>query len=360
MAEEDDAQKTEEPTPKKLQDAREKGEVVSSQEVKTWAMLMAAAGLLAGMGGYIGSHISMPFVGFLSNLHNIDADQTGALEPIMGAVQQVFYVLLIPFGTFLLVAIAANRMQHGGVFSFEKLKPDLKKISPMAGLKRMFSSRMPVEFLKIVAKLIAVGGVIVLIVYPERGRLDTMMLLSMMDILILIKVMVLKLLVGVIIVLTFIAVFDFSFQRYQHHKKLRMTKQEVKDEYKQTDGDPKVKGRLRSIRMERARQRMMANVPKADVVITNPTHYAVALEYKHGQMEVPRLIAKGVDGIAAKIREIAQENNIPIVENPPLARALHAAVELDEEIPPDHYKAVAEVISYVLKLRRVGIRPRTR
>jgi len=356
MAEDDDeSQKTEEPTPKKLQDALEKGEVAQSQELKTWFLLGTAALLVASTSDYVALHIAMPFRAYLGKLNAYDIDQSGLFLPLIGILREVLLVLLIPFFAFMVSGVVSNRIQHKGVFSLEKVKPSLKKISPMAGAKRMFSMQKGVEFFKISAKLVTVAIVIALIVYPERGRLDTVMLLPMSDALHLIKTICIQLLMGVFMVMTVISGLDYAYQKYQFIKKLRMTKQEVKDEHKQTEGDPKVKGRLRSIRMERARQRMMASVPNADVVITNPTHYAVALEYKHGEMDVPKLVAKGVDGIAFKIREIAEEHNVQIVENPPLARALHASVEIDEEIPPDQYKAVAGVISYVMKLRRAGL-----
>ncbi len=358
MAEEDESQKTEEPTPKKLREAQEKGEVPQSQELKTWFMLATGTAVLASVGGYIGMRMVNPFASILSNLHSLNLDEVGVINIVMGVVYSVFILLLIPFGAFVVAAILSVRSQHASVFTFEKIQPKLSKISPLGGLKRMFSSRMLVEFAKITAKLIAVAAVITAIVYPERDRLDTLMLLSFADIVSVIETTAVRLMLGVLLLLTVIAALDYSYQRYQHHKKLRMSKQEIKDEHKQTDGDPQVKGRLRSIRMERARQRMMAAVPDSDVVITNPTHFAVALEYKHGEMEVPKLVAKGVDTVAFKIRELAEEYQIPVVENPPLARALFASVELEEEVPPDHYKAVAEVISYVMKLRRAGFAPK--
>jgi flagellar biosynthetic protein FlhB len=156
---------------------------------------------------------------------------------------------------------------------------------------------------------------------------------------------------GTVAVMTAIALLDYGYQRYQHNKQLKMTKQEVKDEHKQSEGDPQIKARIRAIRTQRARQRMMAAVPEADIVITNPTHFAVALQYKMDEMAAPKLVAKGVDTLALRIRQVAEENDVPIVENPPLARALYAAVELDQEIPPEHFKAVAEVIGYVMRLR---------
>ncbi|MFC4348360.1 flagellar biosynthesis protein FlhB [Kordiimonas lipolytica] len=357
MAEQDDSQKTEEPTPKRLREAEEKGDVAQSQEVKTFFMLFIAAIVIGAGGGFMGTSVTNVLYVHMSTLHLMDTDQVGALESLMPVVWRIFLVLLVPFGALVFAAIASNMLQHKTSITFEKIKPSFKKLSPASNAKKWAPDKLGVEAFKISAKLIAVAVVIFIIVYPERGRMDTLMLLPVIDVVALIHTMVIKLLIGVLIVMAIVAAIDFSYQSYQHIKKLRMTKQEVKDEHKQTDGDPKVKGRLRAIRMERSRQRMMAAVPDADVVITNPTHYAVALEYKHGQMDVPRVVAKGVEGVALKIREVATEHNVPIVENPPLARALYATVEIDEEVPPDHYKAVAEVISYILKLKRAGFKP---
>ncbi|MBO6503438.1 MAG: flagellar biosynthesis protein FlhB [Kordiimonadaceae bacterium] len=360
MAEEDDSQKTEEPTPKKLEEARKKGEVAQSQELKTWFMLAAGAAVLAGAGNRIGAGIRDPLRGYMGRVHAIEVDGPGTFSAMITLLVDIVLILMIPLGVFIVAAIVGNRIQHSGVFTLEKLKPDITKLNPVNGLKKFGSSKIPVDLAKALGKLVALGVIVFLIVYPERSKLDTIMLLPPIEILQLIHLMAVKLIVGVLILLTIIAAADFSYQKYQHTKKLRMTKQEVKDERKQTDGDPKVKSRLRAIRMERHVQRMMAAVPRADVVITNPTHYAVALEYKHGQMDVPVLIAKGVDDVAMRIREVAQEHGVPFVENPPLARALFASVEIDDEVPPDHYKAVAEVISYVMKLRRSGLAPRAK
>ncbi|MCK0069800.1 flagellar biosynthesis protein FlhB [Kordiimonas laminariae] len=357
MSEEDDSQKTEEPTAKRLREAEEKGEVAQSQELKTWLMLLVAAGVLAGFGDSFASGVMAPLQGFLSQSHSLSSAEVDYLDVVSRLFRDIYAVMALPLGIFVIAAIAANRMQKPFLFTTEKIKPDLKNLSIMKGFKKIYSARFFVEFGKISAKLAAVAGVLFLIIYPEREKLDTIMLLAPIEILAFIKLLAIKLLIGVLIVLTVVAAIDYSYQSYEHVKNLRMTKQEVKDEQKQTDGDPKVKARLRQIRYERHNQRMMSNVPKADVVITNPTHYAVALEYKHETMEVPVLVAKGVDDVAMRIRGIAEENDIPIMENPPLARALHASVELDEEIPPDHYKAVAEVISYIMKLRRAGLKP---
>lgn len=356
MAEEDESQKTEEPTAKKLKEAQEKGEMATSQEVKTLIMLATVAAVLAAGGNYIASGVSNPLKAFITRSHEITTDQVNFADVLLVLLSEVFLVLAIPMGIFIVAALVANRSQNSFVFTTEKLKPDIKNLSLLKGAKKIFSMRLFVEFGKLVGKLTAVCGVILLIVYPERSRLDTIMLLPPIEIIHLIQIMAIKLLIGVVIVMLIIAAIDYSYQQYQFHKKMKMTKQEVKDENKQADGDPKVKARLRSIRFERHAQRMMANVPNADVIITNPTHYAIALEYKHGQMDIPVLIAKGVDDVALRIREVAKEHDIPMLENPPLARALYGSVELDEEIPPDHYKAVAEVITYIMKLQRSGLK----
>ena len=361
MAEEDDSQKTEEPTPKKLEEAQKKGEVAQSQELKTWFMLAAGAAVLAGAGGIIAVGVRNPLASYMGRVHEIEVERTGALNVLMTLMSDIMLILVIPFSVFILAALVGNRIQHSGVFTLEKLKPSFSKLDPVQGFKSKFlSSRILVEFLKTIGKLSALFLIVFIIVYPERSKLDTIMLLPPIEVVQLIHEMAVKLVLGVLILLTIIAAADYSYQKYQYIKKLKMTKQEVKDERKQTDGDPKVKQRLRAIRMERHTQRMMANIQRADVVITNPTHYAVALEYKHGTMDVPVLVAKGVDDVAARIREKATEFEVPFVENPPLARALYASVEIDQEVPPDHYKAVAEVISYVMKLRKSGLTPRAR
>jgi len=356
MAEEDDTQKTEEPTQKKLDDAHKKGEMASSQEVKTLIMLLTVTAVIAAWGDFIVGGIRDALRGYMARLYDVTIDETGLTDYLLSLVYKVSWVMSVPLGAFIIAAIVANRMQNPSVMAWDKVKPDIKNLSLLKGAKKIFSKRIFVEFGKITGKLIAVSGTIFLIVYPERSRLDTIMLLPPVEIILTIKIMAIKLLIGVLIVLIIIAAVDYSFQKYQFLKRMKMTKQEVKDERKQSDGDPKVKARLRQIRFERHAQRMMANVPNADVVITNPTHYAVAIEYKHEKMDVPVLLAKGMDNVAMRIRELAEEHEIPIIENPPLARALHASVEIDQEIPADHYKAVAEVISYILKLKRAGIK----
>ena len=217
--------------------------------------------------------------------------------------------------------------------------------------KNKFSMRQLVEFVKGIVKIVLVAVVAIGLAVPLFDDITLAPLTDLMWSLHRLHRIALWIIAGTVGVMTVIALLDYAFQKYSHTKKLKMTKQEVKDEYKQAEGDPQIKAQIRRIRTQRARQRMMAAVPTADVVITNPTHYAVALQYKMDEMAAPKLVAKGVDTLALRIRQVAEENDVPIVENPPLARALHAAVELDEEIPPEHFKAVAEVIGYVMRLR---------
>ena len=208
-----------------------------------------------------------------------------------------------------------------------------------------------VESLKGIIKISVISFVAILVVSPYLEKVNLLPTMETIAILKFIHKMVVLLLFTVVIAVLVIAIADYIYQKYSHLKKLRMTKQEVKEEYKQMEGDPLVKSRIRQVRMERARHRMMENVPKADVVIVNPTHYAVALEYKMHEMDAPKVTAKGVDNVALRIKALAEENDVPIVENPPLARALFASTELDQTIPEEHFKAVAEVIGYVMQLK---------
>lgn len=350
--EKDESQKTEEPTQKKLQEAMEKGEVAKSQEVRHWFILFAITIVMmvsakTSMGG-----IKETLGYVLSIVHSISVDGNNLLNFISVLLLKVFQYMTLPIIILVVGALAGAMIQHKPMLSFEKIIPKLSKISPLAGFKRLFSMQNFVEFAKSILKLCIVSSVVFILVWPEKDILEQMMTRDVEEISNIIFMMTLRILGGVVSVMAVIAIADFMFQKFNFLKKMRMTKQEVKDEMKQTDGDPHVKARLRQIRMERARTRMMAAVPEADVVITNPTHYAVAMKYSHGSMDVPKVVAKGMDTIALKIREVAEEHKIPILENPPLARTLYASVELDEEIHPDQYQAVAEIISFVMRLKK--------
>lgn len=350
--EQDEAQKTEDPTQKKLSDAMEKGDFAKSQEVKNWFVLFGACivGLVALQG--LASNLRGSMANILEFSHLIPMDSEGLSTFIGNLVAEIGGYMIFPVTILVIAALAGAMIQHRPMITFEKIQPKLNKISVLSGLKNKLSMQNFVEFLKSVFKLILVSVVVFIIVWPDKEMLENMMTLEASAMNDIVYTMVIRVLIGVVAVMAIISGLDFLFQKFQFIKKMRMTKQEVKDEFKQSDGDPQVKARLRQIRMERARTRMMAAVPEANVVVTNPTHYSVALKYEHGKMDVPKVVAKGVDSLAFKIREVAKEHNIPILENPPLARLLYSTVEVNEEIHGDHYQAVAEIIGYVMRIKK--------
>ena len=348
--EQDDTEKSEEPTQKRLDEALERGDVVKSQEVNTWFVLGAATLILLSFSGQMSSGLNGLLRGFLGQAHNIPVDGRGLIAVMQTLGAGTIAAIALPFGVLMLAAVAGNVVQHRLVWSGESLKPKLSKISPGAGVKRLFSKIALMNFIKGLIKLALVGAIMAVILWPKRHQLDGLVTMDPAVVLLLTRALSLDVLGAVVALLAIIAAADYLFQYRQWYNRLKMSLQELKEEFKQTDGDPHVKAKIRQLRVERSKKRMMAAVPQASVIITNPTHYAVALQYDRG-MAAPVCLAKGLDNIALKIREVAAEHNIPIVENPPLARALHATVEIDEEVPPEHYKAVAEVIGYVMRLK---------
>ncbi|MEO1199277.1 MAG: flagellar biosynthesis protein FlhB [Pseudomonadota bacterium] len=353
MAEEqDDAEKTEEPSQRKLEKAREKGDVAKSQEVNTWFMMIAATLVVFAFAGWISTELAEQFALLMVNSHQIGVSDGGSVHLLASLMlRDLAFYFAGPLFCLVIAGIAGNVVQHGFLLSAEPLTPKLSKVSPISGLKRLFSGQSLMNFAKGIAKLGIVGAIMALIIWPERDRLDGFVTTDILSLAVAIKWLALKLLAGVMAVLTVVAVMDFLYQKQTWTKKQRMSMRELKDEFKQAEGDPHVKAKLRQIRLERGRRRMMQRVPEASVVITNPTHFAVALQYEQG-MDAPICLAKGTDALALKIRETAKEHEIPVVENPPLARALHASVDIDETIHPDHYKAVAEVIGFVMRQKR--------
>lgn len=352
MADESDSSdKTEDPTQKRLDDAHEKGDVVKSQEVNTWFVMAGATLVLASFSGSIGGGVLMPLRNLIANSWMIHADGPG----LMALTQSLGYALMaalgVPFLMLALATIAGNMIQHRLVWSGESLKPKLSKISPGAGFKRVFGKQAAANFLKGLFKVIALGVVMMAVLWPERYRLEAMVLFDPAAIMGVTTGLTLKLLVAVVAMLAAVAIADYVFQYRQWFERQKMSLQEMKEEFKQSEGDPHIKGKIRQLRQQRMKKRMMAAVPQASVIITNPTHYAVALRYERG-MPAPICVAKGIDLIALKIREIAGKHDIPIVENVPLARGLYATVDIDEEIPVEHYHAVAEIIGYVMGLKR--------
>ncbi|OUS17844.1 flagellar biosynthesis protein FlhB [Rhodospirillales bacterium 47_12_T64] len=347
----DESQKTEEPTAKKISDARDKGDVVKSQELDTWFTFFGFLLFLSFFVIWIGKEIGVKLSTFLERPDTIRFDTGHIYDATIDLFGDLGVLFIAPAVMVIFFAISSSLMQHGFLISAQSIKPEFSKISPLKGVKKLFSIQSVMNLLKGFAKLAIVGMIIGLVIWPKRTAIPQLAELQVSQMTFILLDWVTLVLVAVVAVMAIIAGLDYLFQYFQYMKKLRMTKQEVKDESKQSEGDPMVKGRLRQLRMEKARQRMMAAVPNADVVITNPTHFAVALEYNGTSMEAPKLTAKGVDAVAFRIRKVAEENKITIMENPPLARALYAGVEIDQEIPPEHYKAVAEVISYVMKLK---------
>jgi flagellar biosynthesis protein FlhB len=346
-----DADRTEDPTQKRLDEALERGDVVKSQEVSTWFIIAGGALVLAAFSGPMGGSLTVTLRGLVANAHQIRFDGNNLLAIMARIEREVLAAVAFPLAILVLAAIVGNLIQHRLVWSAEQLKPKLNKISPLAGLKRLFSSQAIANFVKGLVKLVVLGAVMTLLLWPQQKRLDGLVQTDILGSLMLTHSLALDVLGAVVAILFIVAAADYMFQYRQWHERQRMSLREIKDEYKQTEGDPMIKGKIRQLRQARMGKRMMAAVPEASVIITNPTHYAVALKYERG-MEAPVCVAKGVDALALRIREVATKHSIPVVENPPLARALHATVAIDEEVPPEHYKAVAEIISYVMKLRR--------
>lgn len=346
----DDLERTEDPTPKRLQDAIERGDVAKSQEVVTWFVLGAGALAIMMFGAPAANGLATSFRGILANAHDIPADGGGLMRFTLRLGIESIAAIGLPLLLLFLAGVAGNVVQHQLLWTAEPLKPKFSKVSPIAGFKRIFGREALIQFVKGLVKLSIVGGVMAAILLPERERLALVLAADVPTLLDLSNALALKLFAGVVAVMTVVAALDYLYQRLSWYERQRMSVREVRDEYKQTEGDPHIKARIRALRQERAKKRMMAQVPKASVVITNPTHFAVALRYEHG-MAAPVCVAKGVDALALRIREVAEGARVPVVENPPLARALHASVEIDGEIAEEHYKAVAEVIGYVMRLR---------
>jgi len=350
MAEESFQERTEKATPRKREEAKKRGQIARSPEVNSAAVLIMSmialqffAGPLfekwAGLAEYVFMHLSGIAI-TVENVPKLTIQGMGFIASVIGPI-----VLLIMVG-----GVGANVMQGGLVFAAEPLNPKLEKISPMRGFKRIFSIRSLIEVVKGLMKLIIVGFVGYLTIRGELHNFPFLIDNSVAEIFAFIAGVAFKLLLRVGIVLVVLAALDFAYQKYEHEKKLRMTKQEIKEEYKRIEGDPQVKARIRSIQMKQARQRMLADVPDSTVVVTNPTHLAVALAYDPEEGDAPVVVAKGARLIAEKIKEIARENKVPVIENKPLARTLFKTAKIGDSIPEELYKAVAELLAYVYQL----------
>jgi flagellar biosynthetic protein FlhB len=351
MADEtDDSQKTEQPTQRRLDDARENGDVVKSQEVNTLILLGAGTLMVAMFGQPAAKAFAQNFLIFLQSPDQLSVGAADMQMLMKHCIIGLALVMGPVLGLMMASGLAANLIQHRPLFTTSRLKPDLSKLSLLAGFKRMFGFEGLANLVKGFLKLGVVGAALWTVLWPERGRLESVMGEAPADVAGDMMHLLVRILIAALVAMAVLAAADYGFAYFQFMKRNRMSKQEIKDEYKQTEGDPTVKAKIKQVRQERARRRMMAAVPEATVIIANPTHFAVALKYESGEMVAPVCVAKGVDALALRIRAVAEEHEVPVVENPPLARALYASVEIDEAVPPEHYKAVAQVIGYVMRL----------
>ncbi|PXW22385.1 flagellar biosynthesis protein FlhB [Paraburkholderia caballeronis] len=352
MAEDSDLEKTEPATPKRIEKAREEGQVARSRELSTFALLSAGFFGAWMMSGMIGDHLRTMLHGAFTFDHSTAFDTTKMLAGAGVAAREGLYALAPLLALTGVAAILSPLALGGWLFSTKSLEANFSRLDPIAGLGRVFSVNGLVQLGISFAKTLVVGVIGTLAIWQRRDEILSLAMQpahrAFADALHLVAVCCGMTVAGLFV----IAALDVPYQVWSYHRKLRMTKEEVKREARENEGDPLVKGRLRAQQRAMARRRMMTQVPKADVVVTNPTHFAVALQYTDGEMRAPKVIAKGVNLVAARIREIATEHNIPLLEAPPLARALYHNVELEREIPGALYGAVAEVLAWVYQLKR--------
>lgn len=348
--------RSEKPTPKKLADARKKGQVAQSREIPSAMILMTALAVFYFGGQAMASRMTdlmrLSFRsldgGWIHNIASVDL-MSGWL------FDQTLSILLPMMAALLVIGIIANVAQFGFNFKEDLMVPDFKKINPLSGIKNLVSLKALVELLKSIIKIGFVGLIAYLVVRKELVTIPSLIHAEVAETAAYMGQVAFQIAFFVCLGLIVLAAADFAYQRWQHQKNLMMTKQEIKEERKQSDGDPQVKSRIRSMQMEMAQRRMMAAIPSADVVITNPTHFAIAIKFDAKTMDAPLVVAKGADFMAQRIREIARQHDVPLVENKPLARALYGATEIGEMIPAELYRAVAEVLAYVYRLK--GIHP---
>ena len=361
MAEDSDLEKTEQPSERRLEQAREKGEVARSRELSTFTILLAGGATM----WFMGASLTQQLTKLLRDGLNFKQEQAFNPALMMPRLYDLSLEILLAFSplllAMLLAAVFSPLLLNGWLFSVESLQPKFSRLNPLSGIARMFSMHSLIELAKAVAKSVVVGGVATWVVWHNRDEVMALGTQALSAAIPQMGHLIGASFMAVVGAMLLIVLVDVPFQLWDHNKKLMMSKEEVRRESKETDGDPMVKGRIRSMQREAARRRMMAAIPTADVVVTNPTHYAVALKYGDKGMRAPLVVAKGSDMLAMRIREIARENHVPILEAPPLARALHKHTELGESIPEALYTAVAEVLAYVYQLKRYqaqgGARP---
>ena len=355
MAENSDGtEKSEEPTAKRIEEARKKGQIPRSKELTTVLMTLAAAVFLLMYGGVMIQDIMQIMNKGLSFQRDIAFDEQKLFGLIISIVQDSIYMVLPFILLMVLIALIAPTLLGGWSFSAKAMAPKFSKLNPVSGIKRMFSASALLELFKALAKFTLVISMAIFFMYTVFGEILALGIEPLKLAMAHSGELIIKAFIFVSLSLLVVAAIDVPFQLWNHNRQLKMTKQEVKEEFKQQEGNPEVKGRIRQVQREMSQRRMMQKVPEADVVITNPTHYAVALKYDPESMNEPVVLAMGVDFMAAQIRTIAQENQISIIEAPPLARALYYNAEVDKPIPYDLFRAVASVLAYVYQLKNSG------
>ncbi len=351
MAEESDQERTEPASPQRLEKAREEGQVVQSRELATFIVLMTSGATLWMMAGSLGQAMSNIVRGGLQFNPGIARDSSHVMAQLSSQFFEAALALAPFFLLVVIAALASPLLLRGWLFSSKALAPKFDRLNPFSGIKRMFSSDGLIELVKSMAKVGLLGGVAAWLIWSNVGAIFSLSMETPSNAIQHMGDLIGRMFLLVSGAMIFIVVIDLPYQLWSHYKKLRMSKEELRREAKESEGDPHLKAHIRAQQREVARRRMMSEIPTADVVVTNPTHYAVALKYSEGKMGAPRVVAKGADAVAARIRELAAEHKVPLLEAPPLARALFRHTELGDEIPAKLYAAVAEVLAYVFQLR---------
>jgi flagellar biosynthetic protein FlhB len=351
MAERFEQERTEAATPKRREQAREKGQVVRSREVVSAGLFLGHLVFFAFAGASLSQQMVQLLRDALATLDNTPVSPDGVYELCLNYLGRVAMMLLPLLLTVIVLALASNILQTGWLFAPRALEPDASRLNPWQGLQRLFSLQSVHELVKSLIKIGVVGYVAYTAIANDFEQVFSLGQQTVTAIMQFLGSRILRLGTHIAYALIALAVLDYGLQRWQYEKSLRMTLQEIKEEHKESDGDPHIKGRIRNLRREMARKRMMAEVPKADVVITNPTHLAVALRYRRQEMSAPMVLAKGAGHVAERIKALAREHHIPLVENRPVAQSLYKHAEIGAAIPETLYKAVAEILAYVYRLR---------
>ncbi len=351
MPEESFQERTEQATPKRREEARKKGQVPKSRELASVAVLLSALFTLYWGSRFFMSRMDGMLAYYLENLYSHNITLTTMRSMGLLGIAQMASIMAPLFLVITVVAVVSNFLQVGPLLTLEPLMPEFSRISPLQGVKRLFSMQALMEFIKSLFKLIVVCWIVYSTVSKGMNRIVPLLDMTPYQIASYIGIVSYEIFWKSCLAMILLSILDYMFQRYDHEKNLKMTKQEVKEEFKQTEGDPQVKSRIRSIQREMARKRMMQEVPEADVVITNPTHLAVALKYEPRQMEAPMVVAKGAGPVAKKIRKIAREHSVPVIENKPVAQGIYKLVDIGQVIPENLFKAVAEIFAYVYRLK---------